>query len=91
MSAEIIELPVRQNVDQAWEQSLLARLVAQRAKDRGLTIADICGPATTLHISAVRRGIAQAARAEGYTYQQIGRALNRHHTTIVSLIHGRRA
>jgi chromosomal replication initiation ATPase DnaA len=34
----------------------------------------------------VRRKIAWRARAEGYSLPQIGRALNRHHTTVLNLL-----
>ena len=57
----------------------------------GLTRYDILGHDRRSHVVAARAEAACYLRDKGRSYPEIGRDLgNRHHTTIMNLIHGKR-
>jgi chromosomal replication initiation ATPase DnaA len=65
----------------------LMKAVAQEA---GFTPDEIRSRCTETRYVKARRRIARAARKEGFTYQEIGQAIGRHHSTVIALIQGRR-
>lgn len=61
----------------------LKDIVRTVSRDMGEDAADILGPCAMRRYVIVRRAIAVAARAKGYSFPQIGHALNRDHSTVV--------
>lgn len=59
------------------------RMVQIAASNYGVSVDEIKGPRRTKHLAEIRWRIAAAARAAGYNHTQIGRALNRDHTTVI--------
>lgn len=70
----------------------LAEIVVVEANKYGFTLKQLRGPSRERHRYWVRRNIARIARLrdDPFSYPQIGRALNRDHSSIVSMIRGRR-
>lgn len=67
----------------------LAEIVVMTANRLGYPVKSVRREGQTAPVVAARRVIAHKARAEGYSYPQIGRALNRDHTTVMSLLRGK--
>ena len=53
------------------------------AQDHGYTLYDILGPSRLKHLVSVRRLCILMLREQGYSTNEIGRIMNRCHTTIV--------
>jgi len=53
------------------------------AQEHGYTLHDILGPSRLKHLVGVRRLCILMFREEGYSTNEIGRIMNRCHTTIV--------
>ena len=53
------------------------------AQEHGYTVEDILGPSRLLRLVAVRRLCILMFREQGYSTNEIGRIMNRCHTTIV--------
>jgi len=64
----------------------LFQLVLREARRADLTPEMLRSPCNRASRVKVRREIAVKARAMGYSFPEIGRALHRHHTTIVYLV-----
>ena len=60
--------------------------VAKQAALYGFTADDIRGPSLRREHVLARAAIARELKAYGYSLPGIGRALNRHHTSILSLL-----
>jgi site-specific DNA-methyltransferase (adenine-specific) len=73
--------------DSAWADDSLLEAVAREA---GFTPDEVRSRCTETRHVKVRRRIARAGRQEGFTYQEIGQAIGRHHSTVIALIQGRR-
>lgn len=58
-------------------------LVASMAADAGVTLDDLYGPSRKAHLVELRRRISVRLHEDGVSYPEIGRLLNRHHTTIL--------
>lgn len=67
----------------------LERLVSGFAEAAGLTLAQLRKQDRRPHVARVRGRAARAARVEGYTYREIGQALDRDPTSIVNLCRGK--
>jgi len=63
----------------------LIELIDKIAGIHGFTFADIYSKRKTGQLTAARADIGTAAHNAGYSYPQIGRATNKHHTTYVKL------
>lgn len=50
---------------------------------RGLSIKDMRGPARTPWHTKARTVVAREMREMGYSFQQIGKAMGRHYTTVL--------
>ncbi len=64
----------------------LARIVVQGAEHFGWPLAAIRGPRRVPILVEARWAIACQARKRGFTYWQIGRAMNRDHSSIVHAV-----
>jgi chromosomal replication initiation ATPase DnaA len=53
------------------------------AQDHGYTVADILGPKRRRHLVSVRNLCVAMLRNKGYSTTEIGRIMNRDHSTIV--------
>lgn len=61
----------------------LAEYVVACAEIRGVQVSDLRGNSRLPHLVRIRVAISKNARDHGYSYETIGRALNRDHTTII--------
>jgi chromosomal replication initiation ATPase DnaA len=68
----------------------LAELVAILAERYGRTIKQVRGECRDHDLVRIRKAIANEGRQRSFSFHQIGRALNRDHSTIVSHVRGRR-
>lgn len=68
----------------------LAEIVVIQANKYGFTLSQLRGPSRERGRLSARRSIARLARGEGFSFPQIGRALNRDHSTVMSMLNGRR-
>jgi chromosomal replication initiation ATPase DnaA len=57
--------------------------IAEIAEEHGYTIHDILGPSRLMHLVSVRRKCMVMLREKGYSTTEIGRIMNRNHTTVV--------
>jgi len=57
--------------------------VADIAEEHGYTIYDILGPSRVMALVNVRRKCMVMLREKGYSTTEIGRIMNRDHTTVV--------
>jgi len=57
--------------------------IAEIAEEHGYTIHDILGPSRLMHLVSVRRKCMVMLREKGYSTTEIGRIMNRDHTTVV--------
>lgn len=55
----------------------------------GMTTAEIIGPRRWPRHVAARAMVASLLRGDGWSYPEIGRALKRHHTTVMHLLNAR--
>lgn len=62
----------------------LKEIVGRVAKAHAVTVADLKGPSRDERIVHVRRLAMREARKQRYSLPEIGRALNRHHTTVLA-------
>ena len=63
----------------------VAQIIAQVARERGLTPADITGRDTTARIAAARQeAMLRARELTGQSLPQIGRSFGRDHTTVLA-------
>jgi chromosomal replication initiation ATPase DnaA len=69
----------------------LAEIVAIEANKHGFTVKQLRSSSLERQRFVARQSIVRIARDKGFSFPQIGRALNRDHSTIVSMVHGRRA
>ena len=67
-------------------EHVLEKYVKARAHDLGVSLKDIKGPRRHKPLVAFRRDIARRAHQAGFYLAEIGRVLNRDHTTIRHLI-----
>lgn len=68
----------------------LAEIVANEALRFGFTVEQVRSRRVTTPYVKARRRIARVAAYEGFSEQEIGQAIGRHRTTVISLLHGRR-
>ncbi len=68
----------------------LAELVVMLAEKYGRTIKQLRGECRDRDLVQIRKRIAREGRHRRYSFPQIGRALNRDHSTIISHVNGRR-
>jgi hypothetical protein len=61
----------------------LAQYVVDIADNRGIMLSELRSESRKRSLVEIRVGISRMARANGYCFEAIGRALNRDHTTIV--------
>lgn len=67
------------------------QIIAEVAKETGISVADILGPRKLAPIAAARRIAMQRIRNElGYSYPQIGRMFGRDHSTAIWACRGGR-
>jgi Helix-turn-helix domain len=66
----------------------LLDLIDDRALISGVPVEEVIGRSHESRLVNIRRDVAKEARKRGYSLQAIGRALNRHHTTIIHLLRG---
>lgn len=66
----------------------LAELLEAIAGDHDLTVEVIVGHSNEAPLVKARREFAKQARARGYSFPVIGRAMGRHHTTVINLLNG---
>lgn len=64
----------------------LRELLIATCEAFGYTYQELTGPVRSKMIVSARREFARVARERGYSLPEIGRALRRHHTTILSLL-----
>jgi chromosomal replication initiation ATPase DnaA len=64
----------------------MAEIITRVCQQSGVTVEQIQAKDNSVKIVAVRRKIALEARSKHYSFPQIGAALRRHHTTIISLV-----
>ena len=64
----------------------LRNLLFLAARDHGVLIEELVGRSHSRRLVEVRRAFAKTARECGYSFPTIGRALNRHHTTVMNLV-----
>jgi hypothetical protein len=68
------------------------QIIAEVAKETGVSVADILGPRRLAPIAAARRIAMQRIRNElGYSYPQIGRMFGRDHSTAIWACRGGRS
>lgn len=60
--------------------------VCERAKEMGFSPWTILGTSRLSEYVVARRQIARELREKGYSLPAIGRAMNRHHTTVMNLL-----
>src|SRR5258708_4601896 len=77
--------------DHVGDMKQLENIVAAACIAANTEIYDLWFGGNHRAIVDVRRRIAIKAREAGYSYPEIGRALHRHHTSIINLVSGRRA
>lgn len=65
-------------------------LIRRTCKIYGVKKNDICGSDRRRSMVNIRRSAAALMRAWGFSLPEIGRALNRHHTSILWLLRGGR-
>ena len=66
-------------------------IIAEVAKETGISVADILGPRCLAPVAAARRIAMQRVRSElGYSYPQIGRMFDRDHSTCIWACRGGR-
>lgn len=63
----------------------LATLLLEAASIADVTVDEMLSKSHSATLVHARRIFVQFARDHGYSYPQIGRALHRHHTTVISL------
>lgn len=64
----------------------LAEYVASVAEIKGLQVSELRSDSRAPKLVKIRGNIAAIARQHGYTFEAIGRALNRDHTTVIHAI-----
>lgn len=64
----------------------MARIVYEVCAQKEMPVDRVIKKCNERAMVAVRREIAIKARAAGFSFPEIGRALNRHHTTILHLV-----
>ncbi len=72
------------NIDQKPIPATLCQMVKVGASNHGFSVEDVTGPCRKRDLAVVRWKIAMAARLAGYSLTQIGWALNRDHSSILS-------
>lgn len=83
-AAEVAEMePAERLAHCARVPKPLAQLVIEGAVQFGVDIGHFRGPSKKRAVAMARREIAVEARQQGYSFETIGRALNRDHSTIV--------
>lgn len=65
-----------------------AQIIARVAALHDLAIDDITGPARSGPICTARRQAARELRDRGLSFPRIGKALNRHHATVLRILQG---
>lgn len=70
----------------------LAEIVVIEANKHGLTLKQLRSPSVEAHRYSARKKIALKARSRPtpFSFPQIGRAINRDHSTVISMLRGRR-
>jgi chromosomal replication initiation ATPase DnaA len=58
--------------------------ISEIAEEHGYTLEDILGPSRLMHLVTVRRKCVLMLREKGYSTTEIGRIMNRNHTTILN-------
>lgn len=61
----------------------LARITVRAAAAHGLTLATLRSDSRKRPLFRCRQSVATQARKEGFSFPQIGRALNRDHSTVI--------
>lgn len=67
-------------------EAILTKFVRARAADRGLSLTEVQGPRRHKQLVQFRREISRRAHGVGFRLSEIGRVLNRDHSTIRNLI-----
>lgn len=83
--------PIRQDIPPTWAVRSRARhLVDIAAAGMGVKASEIMGHCRNRELVEARKWVARDLRASGYSLEQIGRALNRDHTTIMHYLKARK-
>lgn len=61
-------------------------ILAETAASHGLTVDELKGPSGARHVCAARQAAMVAMRQQGLTFVAIGRAVNRHHSTVIHAV-----
>jgi chromosomal replication initiation ATPase DnaA len=62
---------------------ILHALVEDAAREAGCTLAQMLGHCRRQPIARCRQRAMKRAYEEGFTFEQVGRVFNRHHSTVV--------
>jgi len=68
----------------------LLELRREVCKEWGISEADLLRPSKVASVVKIRRDFAKRARAGHYGFHEISKALGRHHSTVISLVHGKK-
>lgn len=60
--------------------------VCSRAREYDVDPTELLGTRKTAHLVRLRADIAKELRRRGFSLPEIGRALNRHHSTVINLL-----
>lgn len=75
--------------DSHKDSTVIEPLLVAFAADRGVELCELMGRSQKPEMVAIRRAFAAKARTLGYSLPAIGRALGRHHTTVLNLLVGK--
>lgn len=85
-TAPTLRSPERLAVRTSTAMSTVHFIINTVARQCGLRAADITGPSVRADIVEARDQVCYLARDKGMTLPQIGRAVNRHHTSVLSAV-----
>lgn len=68
---------------EASRPSRIGQLIAEASRETGYTPQEIVGHSRKQPLARTRQWVMWKARQEGYSLEQIGRVLNRDHTTVL--------
>lgn len=86
----MIRIPHETRLANSGTPERLIKIVCEEADQSAFALCSIRGPWRCRKVVEVRRRIAKRARMEDFTFEQIGRALNRDHSSVVSLLRSRK-
>jgi chromosomal replication initiation ATPase DnaA len=70
----------------AGRRLTLGTIIGASTARAGITHAELRSPSRRAYLVAARREIATVARAQGYTWNEIGVALDRDHSSVLMLV-----